>query len=54
MTKEVFQEWLNTYFVLEVQAHCESKGYPSDSKSLLFLDNRSVDPNATNFEYGKY
>nr|XP_020009435.1 jerky protein [Castor canadensis] len=44
VTREIFSDWFNKYFVPAARAHCKQAGLENNCKILLFLDNCSAHP----------
>lgn len=52
MNLELFQDWFDNHFVLEVQANLRNEGLPEDSKVLLLLDNCRAHPPSSELTKG--
>ena len=52
MNLELFQDWFDNHFVLEVQANLRNEGLPEDSKVLLLLDNCRAHPPSSELTNG--
>ena len=52
MDLDLFQDWFNNHFVLEVHANFRKEGLPEDSKVLLLLDNCRAHPPSSELRKG--